>query len=125
MKSIALLSLLVFSNPSLALASTLPALPPCASSDVGCLKLHLDDQLQQIAALTIANQSLTGELSLSQQAQKIASDSATVANSYAQKILSETKNHWWDAPALWFALGGFVVGAVAIGLAAAFAHVTR
>lgn len=119
MRSIALLLTLALSSPDL------PNLPPCAGADVGCLKLHLADQVLQIQSLTQQRDALQGQLTLTQQGQKIALDAANAANAFAQKIQEETKSHWYQAPALWFALGGFVVAGLAIGLAAAFAHVTR
>lgn len=113
-------AVLAYSNS--AGAATLPA---CLDADVGCLKLHLVDQQLQIQDLTQQRDSLTGQLSLSNAATKVALDAGAMANNYAQSIAKDAQGHWYERPIFWFALGFLAASALSIGLAAAINHVTR
>ena len=101
------------------------ALPICSESDAICLKLHIADQLLQISDLTQQLASTKGQLDLAKFAEQAAINAATASNTYAQHIVSETKSHWYESPVLWIATGFFIASALAIGIAAAFSHVTR
>lgn len=116
MKSIAFLLTMVYSSPKL---------PQCVETDIQCFKLHLADELLHTDDLQQQLDATKGQLSLAQQAEKIALDTAGVANNYAQKIQAAGQSHWYESPTLWFALGFLCASAVAIGIAAAINHVTR
>lgn len=105
--------------------ASLPALPACDALDVNCLKLHLADQVLQIRDLSQQLDSKTQQLDIAKASEAAALSAAKSANEYAQKIQLESRGHWYESPALFFALGFLVASAASIGLAAAFAHVSR
>ena len=117
------MKLIVFFASTILSNSVIPTIPACEGNDIGCYKLHLADQALEIDRLKADKDSLVQQLSLAQIGQKVALDAAGVANGYAQRIQQETQGHWYEKPALWFVLGGIVVGAVSIGMAAAFHYV--
>lgn len=110
---------------ALSIAQQPPVLPACDPLDVNCLRLHLADQVLQIRDLTQQLESKTQQLDLAKAAEQAGLNAAKSANEYAQKIQVESRGHWYESTVLWFALGFLVASAVSIGLAAAFAHVTR
>lgn len=110
---------------ALSIAQQPPALPACDLLDVNCLKLRLADQVLQIRDLTQQLDAKTQQLDLAKAAEQAGLNAAKSANEYAQKIQMESRGHWYESPVLFFALGFFVASAVSIGLAAAFAHVSR
>ncbi len=113
---------------ALALAMSIaqqPPLPACDPLDVNCLKLHLADQILQIKDLSQQLDSKTQQIDIAKAAEQAALNAAKSANEFAQKIQVESRGHWYESTVLWFALGFLTASAAAIGLAGAFAHITR
>lgn len=110
---------------ALSIAQQPPALPACDLLDVNCLKLRLADQVLQIRDLTQQLDAKTQQLDLAKAAEQAGLNAAKSANEYAQKIQVESQGHWYQSTVLWFALGFLTASAAAIGLAGAFAHITR
>ncbi len=100
------------------------SLPACDATDYTCLKLHVMDELLQIQDLTQQLNATKSQLDLAKFAEQAAINAASVANSYAQKIQSETKSHWYEAPVLWVSVGFIVASIISVSLAAVYAHLS-
>lgn len=110
---------------SLSSQSAASSLPVCEDADATCLKLHIADQLLDLQDMAQQLAATKGQLDIAKLAEQAAINAASVSNSYAQKIQSETQSHWYDAPVLWLAVGFFIASGISIGLAAAYAHVAH